>query len=188
VRAPPVDQTISSGPFAIDSCVPGARRRARRVVTRSVTNLSGGHVNATEARTWRQVLRAVEHGAVQQGRPGSASRAASPHLSLLVGALVAHVHADHAIITTQPAIARSRWPPARRWRRARHGGGWPSRARWARWRQEPLWNRAGRPGTACAGRLARTARRTVLHLSGHAPWADLLLKTITTLQARAAPS
>jgi hypothetical protein len=38
-----------------------------------------------------------------------------------------------------------------------------------------------------AGRLARTARRTVLHLSGHAPWAALLTQAITTLRALTAP-
>jgi hypothetical protein len=32
-------------------------------------------------------------------------------------------------------------------------------------------------------RLARSGRRTVLHLSAHAPWADLLLRAITTLRA-----
>jgi hypothetical protein len=39
-----------------------------------------------------------------------------------------------------------------------------------------------------AGRLARSARRTVLHLPGHAPWAALLQQAITTLRALAAPS
>jgi hypothetical protein len=38
-----------------------------------------------------------------------------------------------------------------------------------------------------AGRLARTARRTVLHLPRHAPWAPLFLQAITSLQALAAP-
>jgi hypothetical protein len=38
-----------------------------------------------------------------------------------------------------------------------------------------------------AGRLARSARRTVLHLASHAPWASLLLQAITTLRALAAP-
>jgi Transposase DDE domain group 1 len=38
-----------------------------------------------------------------------------------------------------------------------------------------------------AGRLARSARRTVLHLPHHAPWAALLLQAITTLRALAAP-
>jgi hypothetical protein len=38
-----------------------------------------------------------------------------------------------------------------------------------------------------AGRLARTARRTVLHLSVHSPWAGLLQQTITTLRATSAP-
>ncbi len=38
-----------------------------------------------------------------------------------------------------------------------------------------------------AGRLARTARRTVLHLPNHAPWAALLLQAITNLRALAAP-
>jgi Transposase DDE domain group 1 len=38
-----------------------------------------------------------------------------------------------------------------------------------------------------AGRLARTARQTVLHLPGHAPWAGLLLNAITTLRALPAP-
>ncbi|WP_316691170.1 transposase, partial [Pseudonocardia sp. H11422] len=38
-----------------------------------------------------------------------------------------------------------------------------------------------------AGRLARTARRTVLHLSGHSPWAGLLQQAITTLRALSAP-
>jgi hypothetical protein len=38
-----------------------------------------------------------------------------------------------------------------------------------------------------AGRLARTGRRTVLHLSAHAPWAALLLRAITTLRALPAP-
>jgi hypothetical protein len=34
-----------------------------------------------------------------------------------------------------------------------------------------------------AGRLARTSRRTILHLSRHAPWANLLTAAITTLRA-----
>jgi hypothetical protein len=34
-----------------------------------------------------------------------------------------------------------------------------------------------------AGRTARSGRRTVLHLSTHAPWAALLLRAITTLRA-----
>ena len=38
-----------------------------------------------------------------------------------------------------------------------------------------------------AGRLARSARRTVLHLPAHAPWAGLLLHTLTTLRALTAP-
>jgi hypothetical protein len=38
-----------------------------------------------------------------------------------------------------------------------------------------------------AGRLARTGRRTVLHLAGHASWAGLLLNAITTLRAIPAP-
>ena len=38
-----------------------------------------------------------------------------------------------------------------------------------------------------AGRLARSGRRTVLHLSGHAPWAALLLDAVTALRARPAP-
>lgn len=38
-----------------------------------------------------------------------------------------------------------------------------------------------------AGRLARSGRRTVLHLPGHAPWAALLQQAITTLRALAAP-
>jgi hypothetical protein len=38
-----------------------------------------------------------------------------------------------------------------------------------------------------AGRLTRTARRRVLHLSAHAPWAPLLAEAITSLRARAAP-
>ena len=37
------------------------------------------------------------------------------------------------------------------------------------------------------GRLARTGRRTVLHLSAHAPWAELAPEAITTLRALAAP-
>ena len=38
-----------------------------------------------------------------------------------------------------------------------------------------------------AGRLARSGRRTMLHLAAHAPWAPLLAEAITTLRARAAP-
>jgi DDE family transposase len=38
-----------------------------------------------------------------------------------------------------------------------------------------------------AGRLARTARRTVLHLPSHTPWAALLLQAITSLRALTAP-
>jgi hypothetical protein len=38
-----------------------------------------------------------------------------------------------------------------------------------------------------AGRLTRSARRTMLHLSAHAPWANLLLQAITTLRALPAP-
>jgi hypothetical protein len=38
-----------------------------------------------------------------------------------------------------------------------------------------------------AGRLARTGRRIVLHLSHHARWAALLVQAITSLRARAAP-
>ena len=38
-----------------------------------------------------------------------------------------------------------------------------------------------------AGRLARSGRRTVLHISSHAPWAALLLRAITSLRALAAP-
>jgi hypothetical protein len=38
-----------------------------------------------------------------------------------------------------------------------------------------------------AGRLARSGRRTVLHLSDHAPWAQLLLHALTTLRALPAP-
>jgi hypothetical protein len=38
-----------------------------------------------------------------------------------------------------------------------------------------------------AGRLARSSRRTVLHLSSHAPWAQLLMQAITTLRALTAP-
>jgi Transposase DDE domain group 1 len=38
-----------------------------------------------------------------------------------------------------------------------------------------------------AGRLARSGRRTVLHLSEHAPWAALLLQAITTLRTLATP-
>ena len=36
-------------------------------------------------------------------------------------------------------------------------------------------------------RLARSGRRTVLHLSTHAPWAELLLQAITALRALPAP-
>jgi hypothetical protein len=39
-----------------------------------------------------------------------------------------------------------------------------------------------------AGRLARTGRRCMLHLSAHAPWAPLLEQAITSMRARAAPS
>jgi hypothetical protein len=38
-----------------------------------------------------------------------------------------------------------------------------------------------------AGRLARSGRRTVLHLAEHAPWAALLLHALTTLRAMTAP-
>jgi Transposase DDE domain group 1 len=38
-----------------------------------------------------------------------------------------------------------------------------------------------------AGRLATGGRRTVLHLSTHAPWAGLLLEAVTRLRALAAP-
>ncbi len=38
-----------------------------------------------------------------------------------------------------------------------------------------------------AGRLARTGRRTVLHLASHAPWTRLLLQAVTTLRALPAP-
>jgi hypothetical protein len=38
-----------------------------------------------------------------------------------------------------------------------------------------------------AGRLARSGRCTVLHLSAHAPWAELLLHAITRLRALAVP-
>jgi Transposase DDE domain group 1 len=38
-----------------------------------------------------------------------------------------------------------------------------------------------------AGRLARSGRRTLLHLPRHAPWAPLLLQAITCLRALAAP-
>jgi hypothetical protein len=37
-----------------------------------------------------------------------------------------------------------------------------------------------------AGRLARSGRRTVLHLAEHAPWAALLLQALTTLRASTA--
>ena len=39
-----------------------------------------------------------------------------------------------------------------------------------------------------AGRLTRTARRTVLHLPAHAPWAALLLHALTTPRALPGPS
>jgi hypothetical protein len=38
-----------------------------------------------------------------------------------------------------------------------------------------------------AGRLTRSGRRTVLHLAGHAPWAELLRSAVTTLRALPAP-
>lgn len=38
-----------------------------------------------------------------------------------------------------------------------------------------------------AGRLARSGRRTVLHLAEHAPWAPLLLQALTALRALTAP-
>jgi hypothetical protein len=38
-----------------------------------------------------------------------------------------------------------------------------------------------------AGRLTRSARRTVLQLPAHAPWAALLVDAVTTLRALAAP-
>jgi Transposase DDE domain group 1 len=38
-----------------------------------------------------------------------------------------------------------------------------------------------------AGRLANHGRTRRLHLSAHAPWADLLTKMITTLQVIPAP-
>ena len=38
-----------------------------------------------------------------------------------------------------------------------------------------------------AGRLARSAHRTVLHLLVHAPWAALLLRALTALRALAEP-
>jgi len=38
-----------------------------------------------------------------------------------------------------------------------------------------------------AGRLARSGRRTRLHLSAHAPWAGLLIAALTTLRALAEP-
>jgi hypothetical protein len=38
-----------------------------------------------------------------------------------------------------------------------------------------------------AGRLARSGRRTVLHLATHAPWADLLIEALTALRALAEP-
>jgi hypothetical protein len=37
-----------------------------------------------------------------------------------------------------------------------------------------------------AGRLARSRRRTVLHLSAHAPWAAFLVEAITNVRALAA--
>jgi hypothetical protein len=39
-----------------------------------------------------------------------------------------------------------------------------------------------------AALLTRSGRRTVLHLSAHATWTDLLLNAITTLRTRAAPA
>jgi hypothetical protein len=39
-----------------------------------------------------------------------------------------------------------------------------------------------------AGRLARSGRRTVLHLPAHAPWAALLLHALTTLRTLTTPS
>jgi len=44
------------------------------------------------------------------------------------------------------------------------------------------------PIFSIAGRIARTARRTVMHLSSHAPWAKLLLAALTTLRALPAPT
>jgi hypothetical protein len=38
-----------------------------------------------------------------------------------------------------------------------------------------------------AGRLARSGRRTVLHLAEHAPWAALVIDALTTLRALAEP-
>jgi len=38
-----------------------------------------------------------------------------------------------------------------------------------------------------AGRLARSGRRTVLHLAEHAPWAALLVGALTTLRTLAEP-
>jgi hypothetical protein len=38
-----------------------------------------------------------------------------------------------------------------------------------------------------AGKLARSGRRIVLHLSAHAPWTSLLLQAVTTLRALTAP-
>jgi hypothetical protein len=38
-----------------------------------------------------------------------------------------------------------------------------------------------------AGHLTRTARRTVLHLPGYAPWAPLLLQTLNALPALTTP-
>jgi hypothetical protein len=38
-----------------------------------------------------------------------------------------------------------------------------------------------------AGRLARSGRRTILHLAAHAPWAGLLVEALTTLRALAEP-
>ena len=40
---------------------------------------------------------------------------------------------------------------------------------------------------ATGGRLTRSARRTILHLSTHVPWAHLLLQAITTLHALPTP-
>jgi hypothetical protein len=38
-----------------------------------------------------------------------------------------------------------------------------------------------------AGRLARSGRRTVLHLATHSPWAGLLVEALTSLRALAEP-
>ena len=38
-----------------------------------------------------------------------------------------------------------------------------------------------------AGRLARTGRRVLLHLSAHAPWTDLALTALTRLRTKPAP-